>query len=248
MAQPQGPTPPQMSPQEQNPLSSALWVVPARQLGGGTRREGARLSDNRSSCAVPPPLIDPWGRLAGHWLTPTPASSATHPRPKPQRGVSSRWRGPSLCELVGDRRPGTHRLCPWPDVQGRSPALQLPPRGGWVCQRRGGTCLEWGAPGPPPHTWSPLAALSGLLAPKVRTHSEAQPWPGFGGHLPSHLSWGWQRGRADEGAKPGTEQPAQAAHRACGPHSRAVSRAPPPTHTAEKQAPARGEPAGTQSN
>lgn len=30
-----GPTPPQLSPQEQNPLSPALWVVPARQLGVG---------------------------------------------------------------------------------------------------------------------------------------------------------------------------------------------------------------------
>lgn len=87
-----GPTPPQRSPQEQNPFHRPCgWSQPA--AGGGVGREGPGSMTMGPAVLCPPP--DP--PRAG-WLdtgSPLPPTSAAHSPPKPQRGASSFWRVPS---------------------------------------------------------------------------------------------------------------------------------------------------------
>lgn len=181
------PTPPQLSPQEQNPLSPALWVVPAGSWGWGGQR-GARLDDNGTSCAVPPqppPLLRPTqGRQAGHRLTPAWASSAAHSHPQPQGGTSSCGQDPSLGRA---RRPGawgcTLGPCPRPDVPGRLLRLREAPlhpsssaREAASLGPRSGSCPPDAEPGAPrPGRVPPGTGVAAWAPPSTRPPPAARP-------------------------------------------------------------------------
>lgn len=266
----------ELRPPGQDPLSWPCGWSP-QAAGGGGGKEGGRLADNRPSCAAPlPPLLGPTrGRLAGCCLTPAWGQIRRPPSPWAPEGKVQALGRPLIGRAWGARRSRggqTSSAPPSQMFQGGSPAPQLLPRGS-----RKPWSLLWKLP----HRWrdrevGPLPGVEGQLVPsgiqprpglfalELRTFSGAQAWPapGWGGghkrlcpaHLLAHPGSGERE--PDEGEGQTSEQPAQAAHRACQPPLSGHVACPPPawpslplhTHTAEKQAPARGEPAGTQSN
>lgn len=257
-AQPGGPHPSPAEPPGAEPLSPALWVVPARSWGWSGER-GARLHDNGTSCAVLPPRTHP-GQAGWTLAHPCP------PLPPPTPPLSLRGERPASgrsLPLGEPRRPGGRGAGPTGPAPGQmfraAPPAQpplhaaalpgkqeawallgrLPPR--WRARspngEAGSPAWSWGCSGvprTPPLTWPPPAALSwppGLSGAQPR----ASPRPGRGGEQallgacqPAQPRGGGRK--QDEGERQPSQQPAQAAHHAWRPPLSGRVACPRPPH------------------